>query len=271
MQRQAILLLAVASLLSIAAVPVNAQGLGSGSTPSYGGGFGLQSGGGGGSGFGSYGQPIYAPGGSWTGPGGGYSGYGGGNYSGRPLGSFGNIGNPYGNGYYNNPYYGTYGPIGAPIGTQVYGAPVAVPGISGFYRFGRVGINYWQSPSGYYYPWGAGAVGGAVQQNIYYKESSNSTTTAKPPIPTMLGDMEKYLDDSKTKGRISDADYQHIFRRVQDLRSKYSRLAAEWDGVLDPTDESRLRGDVEQVSSEIALRVRPIAPGSGSNSSSSSK
>lgn len=187
--------------------------------------------------------------------------YGGGvypNYNGRPLGSFGNIGNPYGAGLYNNPYYGSYGPIGAPVGS-VYGAPVALPG--GYFRIGKVGVQYWQSPSGYYYPWGVGAIG--VPQQVYYVQQG-STTQAKPPLPTELNDMEKYLEENKAKDRIADSDYQHLFRRVHDLRSKYNRLAGEFDGVLDPGDEEHLRRDIDQCAAEISQRVRP-APSTAAN------
>lgn len=260
--RQPLALILLASLFAIGVGSAEAQ-LRSGVQPSYG---GAQQQGGGVSGIRGGGYGGF--GGGYGGYGGGYGGYGGygaygvPNYGGRPLGTFGNIGNPAGAGAYNNPYYGSYGPIGAPGGAPVlYGSPVAAPG--GYFRIGRVGVNFWQSPSGYYYPWGLGAAG--APQTVYYVQEG-STTQAKPPIPTMLNDMEKYLSQSKEKGRVSQQDYQHIFRRMQDLRGKYSRLAAESDGLLDQADESSLRRDVDQLSSEVALRVKPASASADSPS-----
>lgn len=239
--------------LSFAVLPAGAQGL-INNGPRIGGAAGP------GGGFGG-------PGGGtqWVAPGpvygGGYGGYGGYGYQGRPLGSYGNIGNPYGAGLYNNPYYGVYGPIGAPLQSPlIYGAPVPVAG--GYYRLGRLGAQYWQSPSGYYYPWGAGAIG--IPQQVYYVQQGN-ITQSRPPIPTELGDMEKYLNESKDKGRVDDSDYQHLYRRLHDLRTKYDRLAAECDGLLDQSDEESLRRDVGQLSGEISQRVHPAASSPGTS------
>lgn len=157
----------------------------------------------------------------------------------------------------NNGYYGTpYGTV--PIyGTPVYTPPVAVPGVNGFFRIGNARINYWQAPSGYYYPWGIGA--GYTQQAPVYIINQGVTTPQLPPLSSMFGDMEKYLDDSKDKAKLSQADYARLFRRLQDVRGKFDHERAASGGAIDPNDEANIRRDVDLLAAEISRAVKPVA------------
>jgi hypothetical protein len=193
--------------------------------PAYGGGGGF----GGGSGFGNGSVQMYNPA-YWNTP--HYTPYGG-----------------YGPNYGYAPGYG----VGYPIATPY--APIVVPGTSAFFRFGGVTTHYWKAPSGYYYPWGVGASYAAPAQ-VYYV-NQGQTQAQNPPVYLMLGDMRKYLDDMKKDGRLTDGDYQHLFRRVQDLQAKYDHLMA-MNGALDTTDEDSVRRDAGLLGSEIAQRVKAI-------------
>lgn len=180
-----------------------------------------------------------------------YPGFG---YSTYPMnnGYYGN--NGYGNyGYGGYGGYGAYGGIG---GIGAYGAPAAVPGLSGYFRFGRAGVNYWQAPSGYYYPWFGGGSSYVQQQPIYVVQNGQ-TQPQLPPVSSMFSDMESYLDDCQKKGKIAEAQYNRLFRRLQDLRSKYDHQRSAGGGILDPGDEQSIRVDVSNLAGEIARAVKP--------------
>lgn len=151
--------------------------------------------------------------------------------------------------------YYPYG-YGAPVygGSVYYPAPTTVAG--GYFRFGNVagtiGSTYWRSPSGYYYPWAANYI---VNSPIIYVQDGQSQPS-KPPISTILSDMDKYISEAKEKNRISDQDYVNINRRITDLRRKLSSMMQHADGQLDPQDEESFRRDLEPLSRDIALRVK---------------
>lgn len=190
---------------------------------------------GGGSSFGSGTSSGYVgPTGSYF-----YPGFG---WSSRPLGG----GNVYGGGVYGNGYGNGYG-------TPIYQAPVAVPGVRGYFRIGGVQAQYWQAPSGYYYPWGVGA--STYGSPVYYV-NQGVTQQSRPPLSSVFNDMEKYLDESKDRARVSQADFDHLFRRLHDLRGKYDNMLSQAGGTIEQADEDSVRRDVDQLSGEIAMRVK---------------
>lgn len=170
-----------------------------------------------------------------------YPGFG---YSSRPLYS---------------PYYTGY-PSGYPVVTT-YGAPVAVPGFGGYFRIGNARINYWQGPSGYYYPWG---IGTAYQSSApIYIVNQGVTTPQLPPLSAQFSDMENYLDDSQKKGKLNQTDYSRLFRRLQDIRSKFDHARAQAGGNLDSTDEDNIRRDLDNLGGEISRAVKPVSANTG--------
>jgi hypothetical protein len=177
------------------------------------------------------------------------------------------VGTPYAQGYYNPGYtYGQYPYANVPAygyyGANPYngyfpalGAPVPVNG--GLFRFNVGGFNgsYWKSPSGYYYPWGAGAVYTAPPPIIIVNQGSSQPTL--PPVSDMLRDMSTYIEEQNTKKKFKPDDYQHLARRVRDLQSLESSKRGQNAGVLDPTDEERFRKDCAMLSGDISRRVIP--------------
>jgi hypothetical protein len=163
---------------------------------------------------------------------------------------------PMNNGYYGGYGYGNYGYGG--YGAPIYAAPTAVPGLSGYFRFGGAGINYWHAPSGYYYPWFGGGTTAVVQQPIYVVQNGQ-TQSQLPPVSSMFSDMESYLDDCQKKNKIEDVQYNRLFQRLQDLRSKYDHERAAGGGILDPNDEQNMRIQVSNLAGEIARAVKPAS------------
>lgn len=160
--------------------------------------------------------------------------------------------NPMNNPYAAYPGYGGYGYGGYPAGA--YGVPTALN--NGFYRFGP-GVNMWRSPSGYYYPWG----GGITTQTttiLYGPQAGQAPQAQRPPIATMIRDMLTYIDESKQKDRIDEADYTHLRRRIMDLQSKESLLISNGSGSLDPQDEQQLRNDLDGVNRELTRAIKPV-------------
>ncbi len=163
----------------------------------------------------------------------------------------GNIGMP-GNAWRYSPYYYRYqyGPT-----FPTCGAPAPVAGRSGFFRIGSFNCRFWLSPSGYYYPWGCGQVfAGAAP--IYYLDQGVSTPS-RPPLSSVLSDLEKFLQDSKSKGKLQTTDYDHLVRRLRDLRFKQERMINEGAGVLDPADDDSLRADIDRLSGEVSRSMAP--------------
>lgn len=169
-----------------------------------------------------------------------YPGFG---YSSHPLAGY------YGGGYGGYSGVGGYAPI--------YAAPLAVPGITGYFRIGGARVNYWQAPSGYYYPWGAGTA--YQQQQPIYIVQQGVTQPQLPPLSSMLSDMENYLDDSKAKNKLTQSDYQRLFRRLQDVRGKFDHQRASNGGTLDPSDDELIRRDIDNLGGEISRAVKAPA------------
>jgi hypothetical protein len=166
--------------------------------------------------------------------------------------------NPYANPYYRpgvRPFYGTpqYPVYGAPVyGAPAYGAPV--PSTGGYFRFGNFG-GYWRAPSGYYYPW-------MVRPGVAYGAQpivvvqQGATTASKPPISTMFSDIEKYLDESKEKSKVSVNDYTRLSRRLKDITRKYYSMHAAQGGSMNDSDDDNIRRDLDLLSAEIARSVK---------------
>lgn len=199
--------------------------------------------------YGGIGQPVYG------GPTYGTPVYGGGQVYGTPA--YGGVYQPYGSTWrptLGSPNANGYYP-GGMYGAPTYYAPPTV--ISGnFFRFGNfsaaANATYWRSPSGYYYPWGANWV--ASSPVIIVQQGQSQPT--KPPISTVLSDMERYINEAKDKGQISEKDYTGIHQRITDLRRKFSSMLTANNGDLDAQDDEYFRRDLDTLSRDISYRVK---------------
>ena len=158
---------------------------------------------------------------------------------------------PYANqpgyGYYAaNPYAPTYPALGTPV-----------PVNGGLFRFNVGGFSgsYWKAPSGYYYPWGAGAVYSSPPPVIVVQQGSSQA--AQPSITDMLKDMYSYVEDQNSKKKYKTDDYQHLARRIRDLQNLESTMRTRNGGVLDQNDEEKLRKDCAMLSGDMSRRVIP--------------
>ncbi len=173
----------------------------------------------------------------------------------------GYYGNGYGYGYGGQyPYanqsgYGYYGANAYAPAYPALGAPVALPG--GNFRFNVGGFSgaYWRAPSGYYYPWGAGAVYTTPPPIINVVQGSSQPT--QPAVTDMLKDMSAYIEEQNTKKKFKSDDYQHLARRVRDLQQEEASFRSRNNGTLDPTDEENLRKNCAMLSGDISRRVIP--------------
>lgn len=188
------------------------------------------------------------------------SGYGANPYF-NPYGNA--YGNPYANPYGVNPYYGGglvpssgYGvnPYG---GYPAMGMPVPINGGNFGINIGNTRLNVWKAPSGYYYPWLPRPAGFGYQPPIVIiNQGAQNPTPAQPALTTIFGDMNKFLDDAKSKGKISEPDFNHLKLRASDLQKKERSLAQQNGGSLDPNAEEQLRKDVDKLGEEVAYRVK---------------
>ena len=180
---------------------------------------------------------------------------GGNTYAQQYSGNY-NRGNYYGQyPYANQPGYGYYGATPYAGYYPALGNPVPVDGGLFKFRVGGFSGSYWKSPSGYYYPWGAGAIYSSPPPVIVVNEGS--TQPALPPISDMLRDMSTYVEEQNTKKKFKPDDYQHLARRVRDLQSLDSTMRARNSGTLDQNDEEKLRKDCAMLSGDISRRVIP--------------
>jgi len=157
-----------------------------------------------------------------------------------------------GAGFYNaNPYYPAYPVYGGPV----FGAPVPIGG--GAFNISRGGVqyNFWRAPSGYYYPWFRPAGYGYLNQVIVVQQGVSQP--AQPPLSTVFSDLRKFIDESKANGKLADADYEHLSRRLSDLSGKEGSLINSGGGTLDPDAEADLRRDLDQLGAEVSQRVKP--------------
>lgn len=185
-------------------------------------------------------------------------------------------GNPYGvspygvNPYAANPYgmnpYNSYGGGLVPsagfgvnpyAGYPAMGMPVPINGGNFGINIGSSRLSVWKAPSGYYYPWLPRPAGfGYAAPIVVINQGSQNPTPAQPPLSTIFGDMNKFLDDAKSKGQISEADFNHLKLRASDLQKKERAMATENGGTLDSTAEEQLRKDVDKLGEEVAYRVK---------------
>jgi len=170
----------------------------------------------------------------------------------------GGVATPYG---YSNPYQtttGFYNPTMGNINYPSFGAPISLGGSYYNVPSGNTRLPMWRAPSGYYYPWcprPTGFVYAYPMPVLVINQQQTSPAPALPPLSTVMGDMEKYLDDSKKDGKISERDFTNMSRRVKDLKSKERTLRIAGGGTLDPADETQLRTDVDKVGSELTWRL----------------
>lgn len=179
-----------------------------------------------------------------------YGGYGG-------YGAYPTYGNPYNTmygGYGYNPYQGRY----------IYGGnSIPVYGMPQFIGNGMYGINYggavnryWRSPSGFYYPWAGGY--NYTSYPIFVMPPSNGAPSQTiPPVSTVVKDLDSYLEKAKANGKISAGDYQSLRQRASDLLSKQNSIKYEEGGSIDPENEAQIRSDLDELSAEVAHRVKP--------------
>ncbi|GEM_PF-1152723 len=169
--------------------------------------------------------------------------------------------NPYGNPYGYNPYGGGlvpssgFGVMNPYAGYPAMGMPVPVNGGYFGINIGNTRLNVWKAPSGYYYPWLPRPVGFGYQAPIVIVNQGNSTP-AQPALTTIFSDMNKFLDEAKSKGKVSESDYNHLKLRASDLQKKERSLATANGGSLQKDDEELLRKDVDKLGEEVAYRVK---------------
>jgi hypothetical protein len=187
-------------------------------------------------------------------------------------GNAGTIAPGYGYGYGGIPYGGyavpgavgstLYGrtPFGGYVGVPMAPVPVAMPGIGGYFRIGRVPVSYWMAPSGYYYPWGFNTTGSTIYSlnSPIYFVSQGAANPQVPPLSAVFTDLDKFLTESKSKGRVKDADYISLTRRLKDLQSKQDHMMSVNGGTMDASDEESIRRDLDTFSREMALRIKPV-------------
>lgn len=162
--------------------------------------------------------------------------------------------NPYGGGLVPNSGLGVYNPY---AGYPAMGMPVPINGGYFGINIGNARLNVWKAPSGYYYPWLPRPAGfGYAPPIVVINQGAQNPTPAQPPLTTIFGDMNKFLDDAKAKGKINDSDYNHLKLRASDLQKKERSLAMGNGGTLDPNAEEQLRKDVDKLGEEVAYRVK---------------
>lgn len=172
-----------------------------------------------------------------------------------------------GSGYARNFGYNTMQPGNMPVvpgygyGYNGYGSPnVNAFGIpqpfgstgGGYYtiNYGGRSVKYWQSPSGFYYPWLTGNAPIAYTPN-----AGQIAQPTAPPISTICADLVTYLEQQKEKGNISEDTFEHLKRRAIDIRNKERDLRIAAGGALDSQDEAYMRRDLEGLGNEVAKSV----------------
>jgi hypothetical protein len=161
----------------------------------------------------------------------------------------------YYNAYPNAPAYPAYS--GYPVQPgYVLPAPVPVAGGGFGIKLGGAQLNFWKSPSGYYYPWCQQPAVGYWPSTtvIYMQEGSNKP--ADPPLPTIFADMKKYLEESKQKNSLSEGSYNHLVLRLSDLMKIEQGCRQEGDGALNANDEADIRSKVNDLGLEITRSIK---------------
>lgn len=155
----------------------------------------------------------------------------------------------------NTGMYGTINPMFA----GNIGAPVPMGGANFSFRLGNVNCNMWRAPSGYYYPYypGFSGFGQGLVNTIYVAPNSQEQPVAKqPPVSVQFSDTFKFLEDAKKDSKISDGDYEHLKRRATDIQKKERSYRIAQGGTLDSDYENEIRRDLDNLSNEIAQRVK---------------
>lgn len=134
-------------------------------------------------------------------------------------------------------------------------APVPVAGGGFGIKLGGAQLNFWKSPSGYYYPWCQQPVGYLPSTTVIYMQEGSSKP-ADPPLSTMFSDMKKYLEESKQKNKLSDGSYNHLMLRLSDLEKMEQAARQDGDGALNSNDESDIRSKVNDLGLEISRSVK---------------
>lgn len=164
---------------------------------------------------------------------------------------------PYSYGLPNTLNYGTYNLTpGLGVSLPSFGLPQALGGSYFGINTGGTSFRVWQAPSGYYYPWCGAYSLGYQAPIIYVAPGSSSPTPAQPPLSTIFSDLDKFLEESRQKDKLNIIDYNHLKLRARDLQSKERSLRIGGGGSLDPGVEADLRKDIDQLSQEVARRVR---------------
>lgn len=149
--------------------------------------------------------------------------------------------------------FGYYGPYQAAC--PIFGVPQPLGGSGFSITSGSTQFRFWKSPSGYYYPWLNQTYYGYVPPVIIYEQGTS--TVAQPPLSTVFSDLTKFLEESKEKGRLTDADYRHLWQRLKDLMGKEASQKNANGGTLEAADEQNLRKDLDLLGAEIARLVKP--------------
>ncbi len=196
--------------------------------------------------------PYNAPTGYYYGPGNAYhGGYANTNpyYQNYPV--YGNY--PYGNPYYS-PYVGRYNINGVNI--PVFGAPQPLGSNLYGVTYGGAPYQFWRAPSGFYYPW-AGGYNYNQYPILVMPPSSSTPVQTLPPVTTVVSDLDSYLNRAKEEGKISNENYVNLRERAHNILNKAQDDAQANGGTIDPDQEADLRRDVENLSAEVAYRVKP--------------
>ena len=159
---------------------------------------------------------------------------------------------PNGNPYYS-PYLGRYNINGATI--PVFGAPQPLGSNLYGITYGGSPAQFWRAPSGFYYPWAGGYSYNQYPILVMPPTGANPVRTL-PPITTVVSDLDSYLNKAKETGKISKENYYNLQQRAHNILNKAQDDAQANGGTIDPDQEADLRKEVEDLSAEVAYRVK---------------
>ncbi len=154
-----------------------------------------------------------------------------------------------------------------PFGRVTTTTPFGAPGFSnpvpfgygpGYYTFTspQATYHFWRAPSGYYYPWYN--YHGVVVPYGYGATSFNqgAIQPTKPSVTVVYQDLNKFLQQAKTEGKLKENDFAQLNKRLNDLISKTNSVRFQEGGTLSETSEDDLRADFDQLSREVSFRLR---------------
>lgn len=158
------------------------------------------------------------------------------------------------------------GMVAPPVGSltptaavyPIFGVPQPIGGGVFSVQAGRVTLNMWKGPSGYYYPY-CGVPAGWNYYNVpipvIVNPQYNPPSASDPPVSTFIADTTEFLDKKKKEKKISDRDYKNMSQRLKDLESKERLMRNQSGGTMDKTDEDQVRQEVAQVLKEMQWRL----------------